>query len=365
VNAKNGRELPDLFLFQDGTRVQSVADWDRRRRELLGQLLDIEYGHLPPVPMHMGVELIFAGEWRQLAAKHCLYRIVPEPEQMFGFTMDLLIPKGNGPFPAVVIGDTCWDILNDEIKRVLLSRNFIIAQFNRVELAPDNGRADRISGLYRLYPEGDFGAVAAWAWGYHRCVDALCTLDVVAKDKISAVGASRGGKAALLAGATDERIAITAPNDSGCSGAGCYRFQGEGSETLKEMIEGAAHWLSPNMRQYVGRANELPFDQHALKAVVAPRALLTTEALGDHYANPTGTWLTYLAAREVYRFLGKEEQIGIHYREGGHDHILADWEAFLDFASWMFNGVAPARSFNQCPFSDLPVAFSWAKPEPK
>ncbi len=240
---------------------------------------------------------------------------------------------------------------------------YIIARFNRVEIVPDNGRPDRVSGLYAVYPDGDYGALAAWAWGYHRCVDLLATLDCVKADQIAAVGASRGGKAALLAGATDERIALTAPNDSGCCGAGCFRRQGPGSETLEDMIHGAAHWLSPRMKAYVGRERSLPFDQHSVKALIAPRPLLTTEALGDLWANPTGTWQTHVAAREVYRFLGVGQRIGISYREGRHAHLLPDWEAFLDFADWHFRGQPPSRPFDACPFPDLARAFSWSAPE--
>lgn len=350
MNTSKNHELPDLFRFNDGSRVRSPSEWTRRREELLGQILDIEYGRLPPAPEQTAVEPLFTTGWRRLSARHNQYRIVPEPKEMFGFLLDLLIPEGKGPFPAVIVGDPCFDILTDDIRTAVLSRKYLIAQFNRVEIASDNGRPDRISGVYRLYPKGDYGTIAAWAWGYHRSVDALRTLDFVDNTRIAAAGASRGGKAALLAGATDERIALTAPNGSGCSGAGCYRFQGPGSETLKEMIRDAAHWLSPRMKEYVGREQELPFDQHALKALIAPRALLSTEALGDLYANPTGTWRTHAAAREVFRFLGAEEQIGIHYRQGEHNHILADWEAFLDFADWRFRGIKPARRFDLNPF---------------
>jgi hypothetical protein len=116
------------------------------------------------------------------------------------------------------------------------------------------------------------------------------------------------------------------------------------------------------MKEFVGREELLPFDQHSLKALVAPRALLSTEALGDLWANPTGTWLTHLAAREAYRFLDAEERIGIWYREGDHDHGQADWEAFLDFVDWHFQGKLPSHRFDINPFPDLPSAFSWSAP---
>ena len=73
-------------------------------------------------------------------------------------------------------------------------------------------------------------------------------------------------------------------------------------------------------------------------ALVAPRPLLCTEALHDEWANPWGSQQTTEAAREVYAFLGAPEQIGNHYRPGGHEHNVEDWEALLDFADFQFFG---------------------------
>jgi hypothetical protein len=362
MNGTVDNELPDLFRFRSGERVCTVSDWPRRRQELLDLILDIEYGHPPPVPARTEGELLHRTTSRRLlSARHFQYRLVTGPDRPFSFLLDLLIP-GDGRFPVVLTGDACWHTMSDEIASAILRRRYILAQFNRVEIVPDHGRPDRVSGLYDVYPAGDYGALAAWAWGYHRCVDFLSTLDCVREGQIAAVGASRGGKAALLAGATDERIALTAPNGSGCCGAGCFRQQGHASETLQDMIRHAPYWLSPRLRDFVGREALLPFDQHAVKALIAPRGLLSTEALGDLYANPTGTWQTHLAAREVYRFLGAEKRIGISYRQGAHDHILADWQAFLDFADWQFRGRPSPRLFHACPFADLPRAFSWSAP---
>lgn len=111
------------------------------------------------------------------------------------------------------------------------------------------------------------------------------------------------------------------------------------------------HWFSPRLASYIGRENDLPFDQHFVKALVAPRALLSTEALGDLWANPSGTFETHLAARAVYRLPGCEDRIGIWYRAGGHAQGLDDWRALLDFADWQLLGKAPARRFDLNPFA--------------
>ena len=206
---------------------------------------------------------------------------------------------------------------------------------------------------------GDCPALAVWAWGYHRAVDALFQLDFVDQDCIAVVGHSRGGKAALLAGACDERIALTSANCSGAGGAGCFRFLGAGSETLADVLHAFPHWMSPNLAQFAGREDTLPFDQHFLKALIAPRALLTTEALQDLWANPLGTWLTHLAGREAYRFLGVPDRMAIRVREGGHDHCTADWLALLDFCESVFRGRARAVNLEVNPFPGLQPSFNW------
>ena len=43
-------ELPDPFLFSDGTPVKSRADWTRRRAQLLDLFQFYTLGHVPPAP---------------------------------------------------------------------------------------------------------------------------------------------------------------------------------------------------------------------------------------------------------------------------------------------------------------------------
>src|SRR5207244_1529508 len=106
--------------------------------------------------------------------------------------------------------------VSDDTLKQIITRGYALAEFNRLELAPD--LPGRTGLIYDAYPNADFGALAAWSWGYHRCVDFLCTLDYIDKSKIAIVGSSRGGKCALFAGATDTRIALTNANASGAGG---------------------------------------------------------------------------------------------------------------------------------------------------
>ena len=85
----------------------------------------------------------------------------------------------------------------------------------------------------------------------------------------------------------------------------------------------------------MGRVDALPFDQHELLALIAPRPLFVGSARGDIWADPEGERLSLEAAREVYKKLyGKKAAARTAYfcREGKHDITADDWQRYLDFA---------------------------------
>jgi hypothetical protein len=343
-------DLPDLFRFNDGSHLSSPAGWPRRQQELLDATIPLEYGPIPPsVPIQS--ELLSSHPLPDPAgSRHVQYRLHAATTLPLSFLVDLYLPASEYPLSVIVDGDMCWPHLDRSISSLVMENQVILALFNRTEIVPDHDQYGRTTGLYAAFPGLVFGAMSAWAWGYHRTVDFLLSLPEVDAAKIAISGHSRGGKAVLLAGVTDARIALTNPNNSGCGGAGCYRLQGPNSETLADIMRRYGYWFNPSLAEYIGRESELPFDQHFLKAAVAPRLLLTTEALDDHWSNPSGTWHTHLAALEVYRFLGLAEKIGIWYRSGGHAHGLADFQVLLDFIHWQFSGRQPQTQFNSSPF---------------
>jgi dienelactone hydrolase len=340
--------LPDLLRRDDGSRIGSAAHWQIHAAEKGRQLLQLGYGGMPPRPDRTQAEPLHAIEVARLGGARLSNWRVQSLGPACSFTMQLLLPADAAKSPVILSGDGCWRYTTDEVVDELLRRGYALAQFNRVEIVADLMPPPpdwRDAGLFAKLPGAHFGAIAAWAWGYQRCVDVLAAMAEIDAAAIAVSGHSRGGKAALLAGATDERIALTHANNSGTGGSASYRDPGAGGESLAQLVAAFPHWMGPELGAFAGRENELPFDQHLLKAMLAPRALLTTDASDDAWANPSGCLHTHQAARQVFRLLGAGERCGIVMREGGHPMRIDDWRALLDFADWQLRGLPRTRVF--------------------
>jgi hypothetical protein len=358
------KDLPDPFQFKDGARVKTPQDWPRRRAELIELILGYEYGRLPSATTTVNPEEVLPARKNDAtgATERSLV-LTMGPDAKVSTHLFLTIPPGAGPFPVIVKGDLTWGRVKPEIVAEIIKHGYILAEFDRTEIAPD--KKDAAGGIRPLYPDADWGTLAAWAWGFHRVVDYLVTRADVDAGKVVVTGHSRGGKAALLAGALDERVALTVPNGSGCGGCGCYRVQPPKTEDIAAITSHFPYWFGPRVPEFVGHVDQLPFDQHEVRALVAPRALLTTDGLGDIWANGPGTQASYQAAKEVYKFLGAPDKIGIHYREGKHEQNAEDFAALLAFADHLFFNKSTDVPFDKVPFPDQPKAYGWTAPDGK
>ncbi len=242
---------------------------------------------------------------------------------------------------------------------LILERGFglVTAYYGDVEPDFDGGRDH---GVRRLVDRDDNGenskrkpdaaaAVAVWAWGLSRILDAVdefgeeLNLDPV---RIAVFGHSRLGKAALWAGAVDNRFAAVISNNSGCCGAALSRR--EFGETIRRINSVFPHWYCDHFKKYDSDVNACPVDQHELIALIAPRPVYIASASKDLWADPRGEFLGGLHADPVYRLLGTDGfagvtemppigpsiggRIGYHLREGEHEILRFDWIHYLDFA---------------------------------
>src|SRR6185369_8778949 len=174
----------------------------------------------------------------------------------------------------------------------------------------------------------------------------------------------------LVAAALDERIALAIPHQAGCGGSAPSRAriaigkpyntldtpQTRPPETVMDINDKFPHWFNARFKQFNTRPERLPFDQHCLLALCAPRPVLFSNGRADTWINPAGQFEVMRAAAPVYRLLGAGDftaeelppdgqlidgVLGYYLRPGAHSLLREDWKVFLDFAEKHFG--APSR----------------------
>jgi hypothetical protein len=248
----------------------------------------------------------------------------------------------------------------------IVSRGFAVAAYCNQEVSLDWKDLPNVptSGVFKVFGPQDFskrkptewGILSAWAWGMSRVLDWIETEPLLDAKRVAAVGLSRNGKTALIAGAFDQRFAMTVSCCSGCSGAKLNNIFLWESEKIKDIMV-AEKWFCPNYKSYVGKDNngKMPFDQHFLLSLIAPRLLYVSSASEDPWAGPRGEFASLELAAPVWNFYGLPGLIahgfpkadtpliggyaGYHLRTGFHDITRYDWQCYMDFAErhgWNF-----------------------------
>ena len=383
------KKLPDPFLFQDGQRVVTSGDWQRRREEIRETILNLQYGTMPDAPQR--VKTNTSDQVEQIDNGHTCQRLhfefMPlqaQPEIIFDLAVKCYRPAANavserqaeidgfdkdGLPTLIYVGD------NQNLLATLLDSGYMVICYQNNQLEPmEEGKPivgparsayQKLAQMAEL-PSYSWGSISVWAWGARRLLDYALTLPEVDAQRIMVSGHSRNGKTALLAGALDDRFALVNPAGSGCAGAASYLSLGEDCEDLAALTSRQRWWAwtHADFDQWAGRESELPFDQHFLMGLVAPRPLLRTEGLGDDWANPEGTVVAFLATQPIYDFLQVPDRNGIQIREGGHYQGQEDFEALRLFADWQFFDLQPAQDFKDFPFelSEVTDYFDWQQP---
>lgn len=378
-------DLPDPLVMLDGTKITTKEQWEKQRRPELKKLFEhYMYGHAPAAPKVVAkVERV---DPQALGGKATLKEVTLTFAGVDGPKIHLLLVVPNqrkGPVPVfvgmnfcgnhAVLGDpkihlnTSWmypsqkgvknnrateasrgtqiDVWNIE---AIIDRGYAIATFYSGDVDPD--RADVREGVQKFIgKENDWSTIRAWAWSYSRVIDYLVTNSDLDASKIIAVGHSRLGKTTLLAAAFDERIAIAIPHQAGCGGTGPSRpaVGNKGAESVKRINTSFPHWFNANFKKFNDEPERLPFDQHCLIALCAPRPVLLSNAVEDKWANPDGQFALLVAADPVYKLLGSKgiaskkmptvgklmpSPLGYYIRAGKHEMNRDDWRVFLDFA---------------------------------
>lgn len=220
----------------------------------------------------------------------------------------------------------------------VVSRGYAIAIVYYGDLDPDfdDGFENGVHKIFGKPKADEWRAVAAWAWGLSRAMDYLEQDPQVDSKHVAVNGHSRIGKAALWAGAIDERFAMVISNDSGAGGAALNRRKT--GERIADLNRSFPHWFAGNFVKYNHKEEELPFDSHWVLIATAPRLLYVASASEDLWADPEGEFEALLDAGMRPRVMPKpgeryfDGRFAYHLREGKHDITKWDWEGFIDFA---------------------------------
>lgn len=382
--------LPNPLVFNNGTSVKSKKDWAKRRSEIVHIFETEVFGVIPQWKGQMKSTLVSV-------KKNALDGLATRKEVRIDLTRDgrkisvmvlIYLPQNSKDAPIflsynfggnhtttldpdVLIPDS-W-VSNNKILGItdnranekgrgsarsswpikeIVSGGFGVATVYYGDVDPDFNDGFK-NGVHELFDakrdSTSWGSLAAWAWGLSRVMDYLETDKEVNAKKVIVMGHSRLGKAALWAGATDQRFAMTVSNNSGCGGAAISRRKF--GETVGRINNSFPHWFCDNFKKYNEKEEILPIDQHELLALIAPRPVYVASAEEDLWSDPKGEFLSCVYASPVYELLGlkgfpvKEMpgvsqpvigDISYHIRPGKHDVTLYDWQCYMNFAERYF-----------------------------
>ena len=394
-----GYSLEDPLVFVDGRLVGNAQEWKLRRKEILEMFQHEMYGRIPgridPIvdDVDKGVAMGGYANLRQYRMYFkedrtgpCINWMLLTPRQVKGKCPVVMFLNYGGNhellFDPAIHVPTCWMAPWPAMRRkgdhateatrglyadpslrtvfpvgMILARGFAVATACYFEISPDTyGR--RLDGKYRdddvlsLFPydparSDNTTALGAWAWGLMRGMDMLEREELVDASSVCVCGCSRLAKAALIAGAFDERFFAVVPTQTG--GGVIPLLKRDYGENVASLVRVFPHWFCEAFRKYAGHENKMPFDSHLLMACVAPRKLLV-EGFCDPFYDTEGEFLAVKAASAVWEFLGAKgmpdvsfpdvydtsaigEKLGYVRRTERHGISAIDWTWTMDFCA--------------------------------
>ena len=345
------RALPDL-LFVEGVKISTSAEWEEIARPYWrNMLLNEEYGKRPcditPTVTVTPQFIDFAGKakWEEV-----VFRFEKGGKEHTVPTQ-LIYPADGKKHPFFIYLNFRPDIPDRYLPvEEIIDNGFGIFTVCYSNVTPDD--CNFTAGLPLLFQEGeraqdDTGKIGYWAYMASKMMDYLLTRPEADEKGIGVAGHSRLGKTALLTAALDERFAFACANDSGCSGAALSRYASKAGEKIDDICRKFPFWFAPAYTKYANNEKNLPFDQHALLALIAPRAAFVGGAVEDLWADNDNQFLNAYAVTPVWNLYDKtglitpddypkvgdiltDGEVGFHLRAGKHYHSRTDWLVYMD-----------------------------------
>lgn len=295
------------LVFEDGTPVKTAAEWLRRREEIRRRW----HMTMGPWPTPIAKPRLEITE--QLGREdfeQCRVRVEIAPEQWSdGF---LLLPKGDGPFPAVFVPfydpETSIGLGKPmrDFAYQLTKRGFVTLAIG----SPGGDAREPAPGEAHCQPLSFLAYVAA------NCAEALAHLPQVDGRRIGIVGHSYGGKWAMFGACLHERFAAAAWSDPGV----VFDEKRANVNYWDPWYLGARTDGPPRPRGLPSEAHprtgayralvEAGMDLHELHALMAPRPFLVSGGSED----PPERWTALNHTIAVNRLLGFKDRAGMSNR---------------------------------------------------
>ncbi len=331
-----------------------ASDWEDYRQNMIRLFAQHEYGYMPDAPDVVRSETIQTEEnaWAG-KARHLEVRLsFDTPGGVFDFPVHLVLPvQEKQPLPLVIyLSFSPYPAGKYGPVEEIIDQGFALAVIDYQALTrdEDDGFASGLAAMYdRSQDDGSmWGKISMWAYGASRVMDYVQTFPEIDKQRIFCVGHSRLGKTALWCAVQDTRFAGAGSNCSGCSGVAVTR--NKKGERVKDIVTRFPHWFCKNYRQFAGAEETLPFDQHQLVALMAPRLFFVCEAKEDIWCDPESEYMSLYLASEAYHLLGVDGlvgnrdyppvgrtltagRLGYRLRSGSHFMSRHDWLMYLRF----------------------------------
>lgn len=333
VNELIKRNVPDFF-YRNGQPIKNLQDWESSRQYFKDLFLKEEYG---PLPKKLEPSIKIEKDWVDFAGKAVWERVYFTFEnegKSHTVVTHLILPKGQKNIPVFLSLNFQKEVPNKYLPvEEIIDTGFGIFAFCYEEVCADNNDfTNGLAGLFEKDGKCEFGKLSLWAYFASICMDYLVTREEVDRENVAIIGHSRLGKTALLCSALDERFKLTCVNNSGCCGTAISRGKTEENETIEKITEVFPFWFCDSFKKYVNNEDKLPFDQHMLVSLVAPRYLMVGCAKEDYWADNKGQHLSCalaVKAWELYEQGCANKKVSYYEREGTHFLSRTDWIIYM------------------------------------
>jgi hypothetical protein len=326
------------LIFADGSKVASADDWPRRRKEIL-HTWQRRLGSWPPLVEHPAVNTLETTERDGYVERHVQVQVSSRGRVVDGY---LLVPPGEGPFPAVLVPfyEPLTSIGRGEKGRgthdyglQLVRRGFVTLSIGTPagleEVGGDTRKLLVKAGVdERRQPLTTLAYVAA------NCHTALAELPQVDPKRIGIVGLSYGGKWSMFASCLYDKFACAVWSDPGIvfneqnANVNYWEPWYLGYDPQVERKPGIPSASNPRTGLYK-ELIEAGDDLVSLHALMAPRPVLVSGGTED----PPRNWqaLNHLVA--VNKLLGYDDRVAMTAR-ATHVPTAEALEAELDFIEY-------------------------------